>query len=509
MPAASDGAARAPATRVRRLELPPVPALALDHLVTNGTVHWRRATTHGEVWYDTAELDLRRWGLELVRDRDRGWILVLPEAPGVAGTTLVRGPGQLVPRELARLVRVATRGAPLGAIVELDRLVAPFGIEVADHAEGSAATVLEGALEQRRVAAAGELRGVTTQLHLRRGPSGRRRELDRAVRAVVTLGGREVAGGPEALAGAVLGPRATAPPWAPEVPQVGADARVVDLVTWVLADGLDRMVRSFPHARLGVDPEGVHQLRVATRRLRANLRTWRGELRPGPTAELRAELGWLADVLGAVRDDDVRGARLRSALEELGPLPGGAELLRVDADHTLVARIALDEALDGPRLDGLLAALEAAVLRPPVRRRSGRRPARAVLPGVVAASWDRLAAEVDALGDDPPDAALHVVRLRAKRLRYAAEAAVVVVGDPARRTARRAAKLQEVLGEHQDAVIADAWLVALGGRAPKLQPAVTALRTLEQQRAAAARSDWPAAWRRLDRPSSRRWFRPG
>jgi CHAD domain-containing protein len=69
--------------------------------------------------------------------------------------------------------------------------------------------------------------------------------------------------------------------------------------------------------RLDRDPEDVHQARVATRRLRSDLRTFRGLVQAAWASELRDELGWLAGILGAVRDRDVLLARLRRRADGL------------------------------------------------------------------------------------------------------------------------------------------------------------------------------------------------
>jgi CHAD domain-containing protein len=119
--------------------------------------------------------------------------------------------------------------------------------------------------------------------------------------------------------------------------------------------------------------------------------------------------------------------------------------------------------------------------------------------------WKHLKAAMDGLGPGSPDADLHLARIRTKRVRYAAEAVAPVFGKGARAFARQAAALQEVLGEHQDAVVGVAWLRAAAQGGARRAFVAGQLATLERQAAAAARERWPDAWRRLARKRLRFW----
>ena len=72
-----------------------------------------------------------------------------------------------------------------------------------------------------------------------------------------------------------------------------------------------------PGAREGQDPVHVHQMRVATRRIRAALRLF-GDVLPADASSLNDELNWIAGQLGAARDLDVQVRRLRDTAAELG-----------------------------------------------------------------------------------------------------------------------------------------------------------------------------------------------
>jgi CHAD domain-containing protein len=126
--------------------------------------------------------------------------------------------------------------------------------------------------------------------------------------------------------------------------------------------------------------------------------------------------------------------------------------------------------------------------------------------GAVERAWRRLEKSVHRLGVHPTDEDLHTVRIRSKRVRYAAEALIPVFRKPARRFATRAAKLQDILGEHQDAVVAEGWLrnATRGARsgAAFVAGELTAAERRSAENAAAA---WPAAWDRLRRKRLRFW----
>ena len=113
------------------------------------------------------------------------------------------------------------------------------------------------------------------------------------------------------------------------------------------------------------------------------------------------------------------------------------------------------------------------------------------------------------LGDDPPDVELHAARIRAKRARYAAEAVAPAVGKGAKEFAAAVAGLQDVLGEHQDAVVAGQWLrahVPTGEGAARAAFVAGHLAAWEDAAAQASREEWPDAWKRARHKSLRRWM---
>jgi CHAD domain-containing protein len=255
--------------------------------------------------------------------------------------------------------------------------------------------------------------------------------------------------------------------------------------------------------RLGGDPEDVHQLRVATRRVRALLRAARPLLERAWADEVRAELGWLGSQLGPARDLDVLIERLRADAASLEPEERRAlrSLFRTLERRRTAARTVLLEALESTRYLALLDRLERELDAPPG---SG---SETTLQELATAEYARLAKKVRKLSAEPSDEALHAVRIRGKRARYAAELAEVTVGAPAARFVAAAKRFQDVVGEHQDAVVAEQALRSLA-TAQRTPLGLVALgRLVERQRLhrSEARAAFPDAWRQLKRRGRRVW----
>jgi CHAD domain-containing protein len=257
-------------------------------------------------------------------------------------------------------------------------------------------------------------------------------------------------------------------------PRAGRDlGRGALLVRYVVAQR-DAIRAAEPGVRAG-DAEALHDMRVAARRLRSTLRTFRPLFDRGRTEPLRAELRWLGRLLGDARDGDVLAERLTAAVRaeppELVVGPVAARIRRRLAEDTAPARRRMVAGLDGERFTDLLAALDrlAGGVAGPARAGSGRlrRRARRALRRA-----DRLLAAAPAAPDPRPvadpgltagrDTRLHEARKAYKRARYAAEALAPLAGGPARRLVKRLKTLQDVLGEHQDTIVARQALRAQG-----------------------------------------------
>lgn len=301
-------------------------------------------------------------------------------------------------------------------------------------------------------------------------------------------------------------------PWPPPevvVPRLASGATAGDVVRRAIAASVARLLEHDTVIKLDTDPEGVHQARVATRRLRSDLRTFRPLVDREWASALRGELGWLAQELGVVRDGDVMLERMRMRAAQLpgADARGAAPVLATLEAARGEAHAGLLETLRGKRYLALRDRLVAAANAPSLLLEADV-PARTVLPGLVRRPWRRLARRVKALGDQPADDELHAVRIEAKRVRYAVEAVAPLLGHRARAFARAAAALQDVLGELNDAVVAEAWLRGWAVRNPPTLAAFAAgeLAGLERASAQETRACWQKAWRELSSPKLRSWI---
>lgn len=260
--------------------------------------------------------------------------------------------------------------------------------------------------------------------------------------------------------------------------------------------------------RQGDDPEDVHQARVAVRRLRSVLRTFGDVLEPEWATALRDELRWLGRLLGDVRDAEVLRERLHSqagwiAAEDRPVVKRLIRRLNARRDY---ARARLIEQMTTDRYRSLVDALDAAAREPALVSEVAAVPADVALRPGLQKLWQHLDAAIeDIVTEGATDEALHVVRIRSKRVRYAAEAVTPVFGKPARRFAKAASALQDVLGEHQDAVVAGAWLRRAAATTPDVAFVAGELVALEASGGRSARAKWPAAWRSLSRKKLRFW----
>jgi CHAD domain-containing protein len=253
-----------------------------------------------------------------------------------------------------------------------------------------------------------------------------------------------------------------------------------------------------PGTRLGADPENLHQHRVAARRTRAFLRATRDYTDEGWRASLEQPLRELAGSTGPVRDLDVlieHVAEEVAGLDEAERTAGQRLLHRLDGERE-GARRALVAALDAESYRSLLVRL-----RPPPRLGQGVREV--PLAKIAKKEFRRLIRTLEDLGKHPDDHALHRLRIKLKRARYASELAAPG-GAKGKAFLADAKTLQTLLGEHQDAAVAEERLrqLALGldGAA-----AFVAGRLAERQRSrrVTVREQLPSAWKRL-RKSGRR-----
>lgn len=478
-------------------------------------------------YFDTTDLRLLRNRTTLRRrtgGEDAGWHLKLPRRDGERDE--VRRPlgrsTRAVPPVLRAAAEVHLRGADLVPVVRLRtrRLVTLLcdrdgGVlaEVADDEVVAELPAVDGfpaaertwrEVEVELVGGAPDLLAAVGRRLVRSGArvSASRSKLGRAldgrtgdpavppVRAVVAASGEAVGPLRRGQAGAV----------------------VLDH----LRDLVGSLVAQDPRARTDA-VDGVHQMRVATRRLRSGLATFRSLFDRGVTDRLREELAWLGGELGAVRDAEVIRDHL---LDDLGRQPDEVVLgpvrdrvltsmrQRHDAAHAQLLT-QLNDARYFALLDGLDALLAVPRLTSSALARADQ-----ALPPLIERTWrrtDRLVRAVDRAPDaERRDLLLHEVRKAAKRARYAGEAMTARYGRPAKRFAARMKAVQEVLGDHQDSVVIRQEILRLADEAGRAgEPTFTygRLHSREEQRGALSEAAFLAHWERAADPSLRDWLR--
>jgi CHAD domain-containing protein len=264
------------------------------------------------------------------------------------------------------------------------------------------------------------------------------------------------------------------------------------------------------------EPDAVHQMRVSARRLRAALQAFPAVLPRPATRHLRDELRWLGQVLGEARDIEVLKAALAAELDaipaELVLGPAKARVTAYFAPRQPAAQQAAVAALDSPRYAAILDELQALMTAPP-RGKAATAPAAQALPSAVRQAYRRTRRGMRRARQLPPgperDARLHEARKAAKRTRYAAEVARPVAGKRAGRFAARMKAVQSLLGDHHDAITAQAAVREIGVTAHLAGENAFTFGVLHQraaQQAVAAQRQAAKAWKRAARGKARRWL---
>jgi len=414
-----------------------------------------------DTYFDTADLRLARWGSTLRYRTGDGWTVKIPRSS--KGTVLDREevaiagePGSLPVRAL-NLVSSLTRGVEVEEVAQVHtrRLVRRWhsvdGALVAELADDT----VRGSRPDGEAVSFREI-----EVELAADADGRL--LDEIVERLTAAKRRAERPVPKVVR--VLGPAALQPPDVDVVP-VPSKPTARQVVQAAFSSSVARLLLQLPAARLGTDPEGVHQARVAARRMRSDLKTFEPLLDAEWSAGLGAELKWLIDELGAVRDADVLGTTLRDVVDRhptIDPDAADRVLHELRLQHRRARRRLLRH-LNDERAMQLLDQLVEASADPATRPRTSR-PARDVMPKLVRKRWKRLDSAINALGRHPAPEDLHAVRILAKRVRYAAEAVAPAAGKPAKRFAADAAGIQDALGELNDAAVSGAWLTECAER---------------------------------------------
>jgi CHAD domain-containing protein len=258
----------------------------------------------------------------------------------------------------------------------------------------------------------------------------------KAVERELLAAGARLATGPSKLARAL----------ADRLPAGGTASKINPVLAYA-REQRDAIAAYDPGVRHG-DPESVHKMRVATRRLRSTLKTFRRSFPAELTVRLGPELKWLAQQLGEVRDGQVLSHKLIGSVQAEGPeFAAVAARIREHLEAKVTTgRAALDDDLNGGRYLGLLDSVDELVGDPDRAEKDPLSRARKAL-----VKADGL---LDRAVTDGVDTELHEARKAYKRARYAVEVFVPSVGKPAKKLTSALTDLQDVLGAHQDSVVA-------------------------------------------------------
>ncbi|MCZ2806968.1 CYTH and CHAD domain-containing protein [Modestobacter sp. VKM Ac-2983] len=449
-----------------------------------GVVEVRAPVEHAleAAYYDTADLRLARARVTMRRRTggpDAGWHVKLPAAAG-ARRELHSPLGRATktpPKAVLEPVLGIVRRAPAAQVASLrtrrvvSELVADDGrvlAEVADdHVTGTALP-----------AAPGEAAVVTTWREVEVELVDGDEQLLADVAGLLLAAGAQPASSPAKLTRVLAHRLADADAAAPPAPARAGKTKKGKKKKQRHAPGtpagevvraaLAAQVRALQDADLMVrtgQPDGVHQVRVACRRLRSTLAAFRPVLDRTQTDPLREELAQVGSALSPSRDGEVAVAHLRDLVDAeppelvLGPVVARLqqEAVRDEQAGDAQAR----KALNAPAYLQLRDDLDALVEGPPLTEAAAR-PAEEVLREVVARTGRRLRRSVEAAQDSDDAEALHEVRKAAKRLRYTAEAAVPVLGAPVVELVSALKGVQEVLGDRQDTFITRPLCLQLG-----------------------------------------------
>ncbi|MFF6874138.1 CHAD domain-containing protein [Streptomyces sp. NPDC012474] len=452
-------------------------------------------------YYDTGDERLAASSVTLRRrtgGSDAGWHLKFPIAPHVRDE--IHAPlSDTLPDDLAALVRSRVRDSELLPVVRLrsDRdvrhLLDADGLLLAEVS-------LDTVRAERLTGRGGTAQWTEIEVELADG--GDPALLDKAEKRLRKAGVRPSASSSK-LARAL---EETAPGKRRRTAPAREPVTAADHVLAYARTQRDAIVELDPAVRRDAE-DAVHSMRVAIRRLRSTFKSFGEILDRTATDPVGDELKWLAGELGLDRDREVLTDRLKAALDEVpdnlvrGPV---AERLHSwsSAEHR-GARGRLLGVLDSRRYLTLLDTLDALLADPPLLKAAGKAP-RKPITRAVRKDFRKVSGLIGRAADLKPgtdrDAALHEARKKTKRTRYAAEAAEPVLGKPAKTMVKSMKALQNLLGEHQDSVMARQALRELSAVAHAAgESAFTygLLHEREEQRAVRAEAELPGFWEEI------------
>ena len=453
-------------------------------------------------YYDTPACTLAAEGIT-VRHRtgeppDR-WTVKLPVGSG--GPDLVRseidveGPSDHIPPEVLQLLAAHLRGRPLSplAVIRTTR----SRVVVRDEAGRDLVEVAHDVVTAARVGFA------TTSWQEIEVEALDREHGDAALRHTVDV--LRQAGCQEAPATPKL-VRALGEDAAQLVPEASSSVlpskpRPQEALVHAVTRSVRQILDHDPRVRLGGDPEDLHQLRVAVRRLRSDIALLAGSLDDAEIDRLTAELAWLVDETNAARDLDVLGAWLEETGARLDDVDGQgfADLVQRCQAQQADQRAAVLDVLASSRYLDLVDELVGLTVAPAPMDRAEQKALHRQLRHELRRRWRRLDKRVHKLAERGDDRSLHRARIATKRCRAAAEASAPIDGRAIHHLARSLAHLQDVLGAAHDASVMEAWLRDAAASSPSTAFVAGELAATARDDARREQERWPKVWAKARR----------
>ena len=442
-------------------------------------------------YFDTLDHCLARAGITLRRRIENGsgtWQLKLPLDGRRREIELRESSVTTPPPRMIDALVVLLEGKHLVPIANLR--TSRSGVSVPHGGNGGAEVVLDTVSVLREGSVIQQFRELEVE-SLR----GEDEFIDRLVSTLRGAGARTHDGRPKlfrALSLAYPSPNAPA-----------ASASIEEHVRYSLLQQLQSLKQSDPGVRLGGETEDVHQIRVAARRMRTILLAVRKVVHPEWVEPLLSGLKWLSEIFARARDLDVQMSYFR---EESGQLkvrdrrPLERFLCHLESEREKTQQTLMDE-MKSARYLGFISKLREAAEAPLVVNSTR------ALSDVAARQFRKLRKTVRKLKRSPSNADLHCVRIKTKRARYAAELAEVCDGKPVTRFIKTAKQFQDLLGIHQDAVMAERYVQGLLKYQTGQQAAFTAglLVARANQRREEVRQVFWSEWKRLRKRGKRAW----
>jgi inorganic triphosphatase YgiF len=457
---------------------------------------------------DTTGLRLARHGITLrFRTGDEGgprWTLKFPmeEKEGSEREELEfdGAPGR-PPQQARDLVRAYARTEPLRHVVAVRTRRRAWSLRDVDgHVVAEMVDDRVTLLKDRRVVE--RFREIELE-----SKGLNRKGLEAVAKVLEKMGAGRAPDTPKAIR--ALGPPAQAGPDVSFPDRISPSEPSGEAVKRAIASAFRRLQANDWRARIG-DQEAVHQMRVAARHVRSDLKTMASLVTPEWAEGLREELKWVGSQLGDLRDLDVLIERLQAAAADL---KDDLVFLFEELDRrSAQARENAMKELRSYRYDQLLDAWVDGGAAPSLEP-SAAEPCAEALPPLVARRWGKLKDAVAELAEDAPHESWHKVRIRAKQARYAAEAVAPAIGkskgSQAAVFAKLCSKVQDTLGTNQDASVAMRVITEVAdSRSEDARFNRAAGRLLERQEdeARTARKAFWKAWDQLDRKRNRTWM---